>query len=41
MGMRTESETFEARGPSMLLSLREFRAGLGDRDRCVQAKVKK
>jgi hypothetical protein len=36
--MRTESEIFEARGPSMLLSLRELRVGLGDRDRCEQAK---
>jgi hypothetical protein len=37
--MSTEPETFEARGPSMLLSLREFRVRLGDRDRCEQAKV--
>jgi hypothetical protein len=37
--MRTESETFEARESSMLLSLRKLRAGLGGRDRCEQAKV--
>jgi hypothetical protein len=37
--MKTEPETFEARGPSMLLSLRQIRVGPGGRDRCEQAKV--
>jgi hypothetical protein len=37
--MGTESETFEARGPSMLSSLRGLPAGPGDCDQCEQAKV--
>ena len=37
--MKTESETFEARGPSMLLPLRQFRVGPGGHDRREQGKV--
>ncbi len=37
--MKTESETFEAQEPSMLLPLRALRAGPGGRDRHEQAKV--